>query len=65
MVVETYGGVFVKPYMIEVKLRIAGVTKDGNKTVLHLTDKDELDKAIKIAREKILAAMLLNGANWH
>ena len=67
-VVETHGRTFVKPGIIEEELADAGVLAKhhGNGVSLPLIEsanKTALDGAIKTAREKILALMLLNGAN--
>ena len=64
MVIETYGGTFSKSGVIETELTDAGVAKDGNKSMIESANKPSLDGATKIAREKILALMLLNGANY-
>ena len=68
-VVETYGGTFVKPGMIEKELTFAGMTlkqnaKGNDLSIMDLADKSTLDVSTRIAREKILALMLLNGANY-
>ena len=39
------------------------MTQDSNKTLSRSSNRKELDTYIKIARRKILALMLLNGAN--
>ena len=64
MVIETNGETFIDSYVIASKLAIAGVAQDGKKTLTESADKQEIDAAIKIAREKIFALMLLNGANY-
>ena len=63
-VVETYGGLFFEPCLIKSKLAIVAVNQDDDKTLSESTNKQDLDAAIKIAREKILVLMLLNGANY-
>ena len=68
MVVEAYIRTFVEPDTIEQELADAGVVakQDVNGVNLPLigsADKVALDRAIKTAREKILALMLLNGSN--
>ena len=50
--------------MIKKEPTDAGVVKDGNKIMAESADEPALDAATKIAREKILALMLLNGANY-
>ena len=50
--------------MIKSKLAIVAVTQDDDKTLSESTNKQELDAAIKITREKILVLMLLSGANY-
>ena len=64
MVVETYSGTFAEPCAIKSKLAIAVVAQDNDKTLSESADKQELDAAIKIAWEKILALMLLNRAKY-
>ena len=50
--------------MIKKEPTDAGVVKDGNKIMAESADEPALDAATKIAREKILALMLLKGANY-
>ena len=68
-VVETYGGTFVELSVIESEPTLTSVVRkqDSNQqdmTTAESVDKQELEGATKIAREKILALMLLNGANY-
>ena len=68
-VVETYGGTFADPGIIEKELANAGVTvkNDSNGTdrpLIESSNKAELDVVTKIAREKTLTLILLNGANF-
>ena len=64
-IIETYNGTFSKLCVIESKLATARVSQGGNKTLTESANKQELDAAIKIAWEKILTLMLLNGANYN
>ena len=42
-----------------------GVTKEADKSLIDSAGKLALDAAIKIVQEKILALILLNGANYN
>ena len=64
MAVETCDKTFVKLCVVESELMLTGMNKEVNKTMMDSADKPVLDAAIKIFREKILALMLLNGANY-
>ena len=68
-VVETYGGTFVEPGMVEKEPTFAYValkydTNGNNLTIVESASKLEMELATKIAREMILTLMLLNGANY-
>ena len=64
MIIETLDETLVKPCIIKSELAIVGVTQDGAKILTESANKVAMDKAIKIAREKILALMLLNRAKY-
>ena len=68
-VVETYGGTFVEPGVVGKELMLASVAlkqdMNGNDlTIVESASKLEVESATKIVQEKILALMLVNGANY-
>ena len=55
---EMYGGVLIKLYVMESDIATMGMTWKGNKTLIDSVGKPDIDAAIKIVWEKILALML-------
>ena len=66
-VVETYGGTFLEPDVLEKQLLDTGVLADmtNNLSIIENSNQGETKATTKITQEKILALMLLKGANWH
>ena len=63
-VVETYSGTLFEPCIVKSELTDTSKTNDNNKSQVESANKPVLNAAIKITREKILALMLLNRANY-
>ena len=57
----------MEPCVLEAELVDTGVAADegNNLSIIENANQGETEAATKIARDKILALMLLDGANWH
>ena len=63
-IVESYGRTFVKPSVIKHERTTAGANKEDSKTLLDSADTTQINEAIKIPTEKILALLLLHRVNY-